>query len=116
MTRAVEVFTPNGLPTFTYVDRAHRRFEDRLRDAMAIPKMIVSISGPSKSGKTVLVKKVIEEDNLIPISGASVRSADELWSKVLGWMESPIGVSETDAFTKKGDLAIKGGGKVGIPL
>jgi hypothetical protein len=114
--RVIAVFTPNDIPTFTYVDRPTQNFEQRLERAFQVPKMIISISGPSKSGKTVLVKKVIEEDNLIPISGASVRSADELWSKVLGWMESPIGVSETDAFTKKGDLAIKGGGKVRMPL
>ena len=31
MPKAIEVFTPNDLPTFTYVERAGRRFEDRLR-------------------------------------------------------------------------------------
>jgi molybdopterin-guanine dinucleotide biosynthesis protein len=31
-----------------------------------------ALSGPSKSGKTVLIKKVIPEENLIPISGGTV--------------------------------------------
>jgi hypothetical protein len=116
MARVVDVFTPNDVPTFTYVDRPTQKFEERLQQAFQVPKMIVSISGPSKSGKTVLVRKVVEEDNLIPISGASVRSAEELWSKVLGWMESPISITETDSSTNKGELAIKAGGKISVPL
>src|SRR5947209_3484638 len=75
--RAVEVFTPNDTPTFTYVERTSR-FEERLNEALSIPKMIVSLSGPSKSGKTVLVNKVVKTDNLIPLSGATIRTASEL--------------------------------------
>src|ERR1019366_2692518 len=107
MTKVVEVFTPNDVPTFTYVDRPTQKLEERLQEAFTVPKMIISLSGPSKSGKTVLVRKVIEEDNLIPISGASCRSADELWLEVLGWMESPTSVSETDGATNKGEVALK---------
>jgi hypothetical protein len=89
MPKAVDVFTPNDFPTFTYVERATHKFEDRLREALTVPKMIISLSGPSKSGKTVLVNKVVEPDNLIPLSGASIRSTDQLWAKVLAWMDVP---------------------------
>src|ERR1700730_5104876 len=116
MLKVVEVFTPNDVPTFTYVDRPTHKLEQRLEQAFQIPKMIISISGPSKSGKTVLVNKVIEKDNLIPLSGASIRTADELWSKVLGWMESPITISEKDASAVKGEITLKAGGKTGIPF
>jgi hypothetical protein len=44
------------------------------------PKVVISISGPSKSGKTVVVEKVVGKDNLIPTSGAEVRIGDDLWS------------------------------------
>ena len=114
MPRAVEVFTPNDVPTFSYVERTNK-FEDRLREALSVPKMIISLSGPSKSGKTVLVKKVVGE-NLIPLSGATIRSGDALWSKVLGWMEVP------DQRTEKSETAISmeatanAGGKIGVPL
>lgn len=114
MPRAVEVFTPNDVPTFSYVERTNK-FEDPLREALSVPKMIISLSGPSKSGKTVLVKKVIGE-NLIPLSGATIRSGDALWSKVLGWMEVP------DQRTERAETAIpmeataNAGGKIGVPL
>jgi hypothetical protein len=87
MPKAVEVFTPNDIPTYTYVGT--RKFEDRLREALSIPKVIVSLSGPSKSGKTVLVNKVIEPDNLISLSGASIKTADQLWANALAWMDLP---------------------------
>lgn len=116
MAKVVEVFTPNDLPTFTYVDRATHKFEERLRDALAIPKMIVSLSGPSKSGKTVLVNKVIERDNLIQLSGASIRSAPDLWSKVLSWMDVPTEHVETTGTKIKAEGGGKAAGGLGIPL
>ena len=89
MPKSTEVFTPNDIPTFSYVERKARKFEERLRESLSIPKMIVSLSGPSKSGKTVLVKKIIDEDSLIPLSGATIRSAEILWANVLNWMSVP---------------------------
>ena len=116
MPKAVEVFTPNDLPTFTYVERPGRMFEDRLREALSIPKMIVSISGPSKSGKTVLVNRVIETDNLISVSGASIRTVDELWTRVLAWMESPAERVEGSKTTIKGEVGARAGGEFKLPL
>jgi hypothetical protein len=114
--KAIEVFTPNDVPTFTYVERATHKFEDRLRDALTVPKVIISLSGPSKSGKTVLVNKVVESHNLIPLSGASIRSTDQLWSKVLDWMSVPTERTVTTGSKLKAELGGKAGGKAGIPL
>jgi hypothetical protein len=115
MPKAIAVFTPNDLPTFSYVERS-QKFEHRLREALSIPKMIVSLSGPSKSGKTVLVNKVIERDNLISLSGATIRSPEAIWSKVLDWMDVPSDRSETNANKLSVGLEAKGGGSVGIPF
>ncbi len=116
MPKAVEVFTPNDVPTFSYVERKHHNFETRLKDALTVPKMIISLSGPSKSGKTVLVKKVIEKDNLIPLSGATIRTSDELWDKVLDWMEVPSSRIAARGTKYSGEGSISGGGKIGIPF
>jgi hypothetical protein len=116
MPRRTEVFTPNDVPTITYVDRAEHHFDQRLRDAFSVPKMIISLSGPSKTGKTVLVNKVVERENLIPVSGASIKNADDLWAKVLAWMESPSSISEKTETTGKIELGGKAGGEGGIPL
>ena len=98
MVRATNVFTPTDVPTLTYVERDSRDFEADLRNAFNIPKMIVSISGPSKSGKTVLVTKAVAPENLINIYGATINTADDLWSNVLTWMGGPIERTETERF------------------
>jgi hypothetical protein len=116
LTKATEVFTPNDFPTFTYVTRSAQNFEERLRQAYSIPKMIISLSGPSKSGKTVLINKVIEKDNLIPVSGASIRSADDLWAKVLSWMDTPTGLTVRNDTSITAEVGGEVGGKAGIPF
>jgi hypothetical protein len=116
MVQATEVFTPTDVPTLTYVERASRNFEADLRNAFKIPKMIVSISGPSKSGKTVLVTKVVAPENLIHIYGASIKTPEDLWSNVLTWMGGPIERTETAGLTVGGELSATVGGKGGIPL
>lgn len=116
MVKATAVFTPTDVPTITYVERSTKNYEEELRKAFQIPKMIVSISGPSKSGKTVLVTKVVSKDNLIHIYGASIKSADDLWNSVLAWMGGPIEVTETSGMKKAGTASATGGGKMGIPF
>jgi hypothetical protein len=64
-----------------------------LRDSLDTPCQVVSLSGPSKSGKTVLVEKVVGRDLLISLSGASIRHPDEVWQKVLDWMDVPNSTS-----------------------
>jgi len=87
-----------------------------LGEALSIPNMIVSLSGPSKSGKTVLVNKVVGADNLIPLSGASLRTPADLWRNTLAWMDVP-----TERVERSGSKLTIGaeasvGGKVGVPL
>ncbi|MBR1247316.1 hypothetical protein JQ609_10255 [Bradyrhizobium sp. AUGA SZCCT0169] len=116
MTKATAVFTPTDVPTITYVERTAKNYEDELRKAFQIPKMIVSISGPSKSGKTVLVTKVVSRDNLIHLYGASIKTADDLWKNVLAWMGGPIEVTETSGSKKGGTVSGTASGKAGIPF
>ena len=115
-TRAVDVFTPSDFPTLTYVARDDERLEIRLRDALSTPGEIVSISGPSKSGKTVLVEKVVGRHNLITITGAGIRSPEDVWDRTLDWMETPDSKATTTAFGGAGTGSIAAKGEAGVPL
>lgn len=64
------MFTPGSFPVHTYVDRQDKGIEERLSDALETVGTIVTLAGPSKSGKTVLVERVVGKDNLITITGA----------------------------------------------
>lgn len=85
------VFTPNSPPSITYVNRASggQGLEDLLRTGLATKGALISISGPSKSGKTVLVERVVG-DYLIPVSGAGIHSAADLWTRVMAWIGAPL--------------------------
>lgn len=72
MVRASQVFIPGGQPTFTYNPRAELRLEDRLAEYLDDPHKLLSVSGPTKSGKTVLVRTLLPEDKSVWISGGTV--------------------------------------------
>lgn len=84
-----DVFTPSDYPSLTYVTQTNSNYEQRLRDSLATPGEIISVSGPSKSGKTVLVERVVGRDQLIPVSGSAIRNPFDLWERVLDWMDLP---------------------------
>jgi hypothetical protein len=106
---ATDVFTPNQFPEYTYIERPKEDLERKLRQALETPNVIVSISGPSKSGKTVLAKKLVGESNIIHIFGAEVGSGNELWTRVLDWMEVPSASVEQTGESR----AHRAGGELG---
>lgn len=87
--KVTEVFTPGSFPTKTYVQRVGAGLEQALKDALDTPGQVVSLVGPSKSGKTVLVERVVGRDELIPVTGAGVSSVEDIWDRVLDWMGVP---------------------------
>ena len=113
--RAAHVFVPGGFPTLTYVERQGKDYETQLADALDLKGQIVSIAGPSKSGKTVLVEKVVGKDNLISITGAGITSADQIWDRVLNWMDSPNEVSSSTKAERSGTLGLEGRADLGVP-
>jgi hypothetical protein len=100
-----EVFVPNGTPTHTYVTRAEQKNEEKLSAGLDMPKMVISISGPSKTGKTALVDTLITVNRIIPISGQSLRSAQELWQSVMRWIGGPEEVEKIRARVLKAGAA-----------
>lgn len=110
-----EVFTPTGIPTVTYVDRGgEHKLESQLTNALKTPGLTISLSGPSKSGKTTLVKRVVSEDLLISVSGGAIKSAEMLWDRVLNWMEAPSETSHSSSSKKSIELGAEAGGKAGF--
>jgi hypothetical protein len=113
----VDVFTPNDFPRHTYVNRqVSPPLENQLRQALATPKEVISLSGLSKSGKTVLIERVVGGDNLITVSGSEIATVASFWDRVLDWMGAPssqTGSSGTaESRGKTGQLT----GTAGVPM
>lgn len=111
---ATDVFTPNQFPEYTYIERPKEDLEGKLKRALATPNVVTSLSGPSKSGKTVLAKKLVGEESLIHIFGAEVTSGQELWQRVLSWMDAPSSVVEQSTESRANKFGAEVGGKGSI--
>ncbi len=71
------VFVAGGAPTVTYVPRDSLELEGKLRDYLDERYRILSLAGPTKSGKTVLVRRVAPE--AVWISGGNVSTVASFW-------------------------------------
>ena len=111
---AAEVFTPTSFPTHTYVQRNELLHEKLLSQWIESSGQIASVSGPSKAGKTVLVQRVVGKDNLITVSGASIREPDQLWERVLDWYGEPHSTVATRADTKTETKMTERGATIGL--
>lgn len=88
--RASEVFTPQKSPTLTLVTRHLETLTAQFADAVDEGGNLIRVVGPSKSGKTVFVRKVFGDDRIVPTSGAGVNHASELWTRVLDAVGSDV--------------------------
>ena len=109
-----EVFTPNEFPLWTYVER-EQNFDRQLMHALRTPNIIISVSGPSKSGKSVLLQKAVGKDSLIRIFGPQIRAADDVWAAVLDWIEAPASTTEQTTKTTTTTTAVGGQASIGLP-
>jgi hypothetical protein len=104
--RVSEVFVPGGLPQYTYVPRADRQLEDRIAAARDNLCKIVTVTGATKSGKTVLARKVFPQDSCVWLDGGAVRGLEEFW-ELMG-DQLPIVAEETRAVASMSGAEIAG--------
>lgn len=81
--RTNSVFVPGGLPQYTYVSRSEGAFEARLRQAQDNLCKLVTVTGATKSGKTVLTNRVFPRETSVWIDGGSCDTEDDLWAQVV---------------------------------
>ncbi len=94
-----EVFTPGGQPSVTYVDRKHLGIESKLRKAVDLPNVIVALTGPTKSGKTVLCRSVLSNYEFVWIDGGQIKKEDDLWEKVCSELKLANEITEKTVTT-----------------
>jgi hypothetical protein len=104
-----EVFVPGGQPSITYVPRTDLQLEQKLQDYLDEGHRILSLSGPTKSGKTVLIKAVVP--NAIWLYGGNVRSIERFWGSLADKLGSyPTETKERTEQEISSDQLTLGGG------
>ena len=127
--KASHVFVPGGLPSHTYIERAESAIKDRLESANDNLCKLVTLTGQTKSGKTVITQKVFSEleDQNIWINGGSIEDESDIWSQVVdqlgGWTveENSEHISSNHKIHGKGTteanaLVVKGKAELGGEL
>jgi len=108
-----KVFRDANYPEYTYVERKKGDVENRLADYLFKQEVVVSISGPSKSGKSTIVNHVIQTyertpDYIVEIRGNNINSGDDFWKAVLKQLGEPTNkqVEKREGTTEKDTLSI----------
>ncbi|WKZ83926.1 hypothetical protein N5B55_09000 [Ralstonia pickettii] len=109
--RATEVFTPGKNPTITFVREHLESREQTFKDARE-QGLLITISGPSKSGKTVFVKNVVGPDYLVPVTGAGVTAPDQLWLKVFHQIGTEIPTGSSSEVNRSASVSVGGKGSM----
>ena len=113
---ATNVFVPGSYPEHTYVERADSKLARRLTDALSEKGKFVSVTGPSKSGKTVLIENVVGKDNLIVVTGAGITQSSDVWNRILDWMNAPSSVSSSSKDMSSTTVGAGGVAAASLPL
>ncbi len=72
MLRYTDVFVPGGFPRHTYNPRGALQLEGRVAEARENLCKLVTVTGQTKSGKTVLTRKTLPPEDCIWIDGGTV--------------------------------------------
>lgn len=92
--RVGSVFVPGGLPTVTYNPREGLGLERTVRDYLEERHRILSVSGPTKSGKTVLLRSIVP--SAVWVSGGSISVSSDLWHAVADRLDLRTDFSESE--------------------
>ncbi|MDO8875880.1 MAG: hypothetical protein Q8M24_18620 [Pseudolabrys sp.] len=100
------VFVAGGQPSITYIDRQHLNVEYSLQQALNVPNQIVSLAGPSKSGKTVLCRKVMQDAPHIWIEGGQIERGTDIWDKICYVLNYPVEVQKKSKDEGKAGISV----------
>ena len=114
--RMRQVFIPGGHPQYTYVRRERTGLEGQIGAASDNLCKLVTLTGPTKSGKSVLVQRVLPPERAIWLDGGSVSNEDDLWLQVLDRLGGATEVSKTSKSEGGSESAVETSVEGGIPL
>jgi predicted methyltransferase len=99
-----EIFVPGEYPKYTLVERriGGATFSERVADVLETRGMMAALVGPSKSGKTQLLVKALQNSQYKRISCSEIRSRDDLINEMRIALSIPLEESLTHE-TKRSD-------------
>ncbi len=110
-----DVFTPGGQPSVTYVGREHLDLEGMLNKALKQGFTLNVVTGPTKSGKTVLCTRVLASGfQYITVEGGQIRTESDFWNHLAYQLN--IAATATKGSSSTVTLQTTGAIKTGVPV
>ena len=97
--RYEQVFVPGGFPVHTYNPRTALNLEQRLAESKHNLCKLVTVTGQTKSGKTVLARRVFPQEQAVWVDGGAASTESSVWEAV---------VAKLDLFQSKEEQTSKG--------
>ncbi len=88
------VFVPGGYPKYTYNPRSNLGLERKFQEYLASRHKLLTVTGMTKCGKTVLANTMVPKDRSIWVPGGSVESLDDFWGFVNSRLGTVSGVDD----------------------
>lgn len=111
-----EVFIPGGMPTLTYISRTSVGLENKLKSFQKKHHKFISVTGTTKSGKTVLVNKFFPRDKTVWFDGGTFSNEDSFWIDICeqlnAYTTKTIETNNTSTFGAE----VETEGKIGISV
>ena len=114
--RMRQVFVPGGQPEHTYVTRDKLGLERQLQTASDNLCKLVTVTGPTKSGKSVLTKKVYPGTEAVWIDGGSIGNEEDLWLGVIEKLDGFVSITRTTTRGRAAEMAGQASAQLEIPL
>ena len=83
MIRYQDVFVPGGFPRHTYNPRVDLQLEEKLAEVKDNLCKLVTVTDQTKSGKTVLTRRIHPPEESIWIDGGVVSQEDDFWDVII---------------------------------
>jgi hypothetical protein len=87
MLRYQEVFVPGGFPRHTYNPRIELQLEQKLSESKDNLCKLVTVTGQTKSGKTVLARQIFPPEDSVWIDGGAISTEDDFWQIIIEQLE-----------------------------
>jgi hypothetical protein len=104
-----EIFVPGGFPRHTYNPRAALQLEVRLNEVRENLCKLATVTGHTKSGKTVLTRKVLPPEECVWVDGGLVGEEKDLWDLVVEQLELFQTTQQTTQSEVSGAVSAKAG-------
>jgi hypothetical protein len=114
--RFTDVFVPGGFPRHTYNPRMGLQLESKLKQVRNNLCKLVTVTGHTKSGKTVLVRRILPREDAVWVDGGAVGAEDDFWQIVIDQLNLFQGSEVGNSMDKSAevDASFKGQGNLFI--